>query len=107
MNERGQVGVPQVILQFAAQVPVVDIDGDGAQLDDGEQRFHRLDGVAGIEADMVTGLDSLGSQVVGQAVGLVFQLGVGDLAVAADQRDPPGEGVDGMLEQVGHVQCHG
>ena len=74
---------------------------------DGEQRFHGLDGVAGVQADVVAGTDSLGGQVVRQAVGLVFELGVGDLAVAADQRDPLGEGVDGMLEQVGHVQCHG
>ena len=35
------------------------------------------------------------------------RLGDFDLAVAADQRHPPGEGIDGMLEQVGHVQRHG
>jgi hypothetical protein len=45
--------------------------------------------------------------VVGKPVRLVFELGVRDLAVAEDQRDPIGEGIDGMLEQVGHVQCHG
>ena len=56
---------------------------------------------------MVTGTDPLGGQVVGQPVRLVFELGVRDLAVAEDQRDPVREGVDGMLEQVGHVQCHG
>jgi len=56
---------------------------------------------------MVTGTDPLGRQVVSEPVGLVLELGVGDLAVAADQRDPIREGVDGMLEQVGHVQCHG
>ena len=56
---------------------------------------------------MVAGTDSLGGQVVREAVGLVLELAVGDLAVAADQRDPLGEGVHGMLEQVGHVQCHG
>ncbi len=56
---------------------------------------------------MVTATDPLGCQVVGQPVRLVFELGVRDLAVAEDQRDPIREGVDGMLEQVGHVQCHG
>jgi hypothetical protein len=45
--------------------------------------------------------------VVGEPVRLVFELGVGDLAVAADQRDPIREGIDGMLEQIGQVQCHG
>jgi hypothetical protein len=107
VNEGGQVGVPQVIRQFVAQVPVVDVDGSGPELDGGEQRFHGLDGVAGVEADMVTGTDPLGGQVVGQPVRLVFELGVRDLAVAEDQRDPVREGIDGMLEQVGHVQCHG
>ena len=96
-----------MVRQFARQVPVVDVDGHGAELDRGEQRRHGLDGVAGVEADVAAGADPLGGQVVGQAVGLVFELAVGDLAVAADQRDPLGEGVDGMLEQVGHVQCHG
>ena len=56
---------------------------------------------------MVTGPDAEGGQVVGQAVGLVVKLGVGDLAVSEDQRYPLRVGVDGMLEQVGHVQCHG
>ena len=56
---------------------------------------------------MVTGTDPPGGQVVGQAVRLVFELGVRNLAVAEDQRDPIREGVDGMLEQVGQVQCHG
>ena len=56
---------------------------------------------------MAAGPDSLGGQVVGQAIGLVLELAIGDLAVAVDQRDPLGEGVGGMLEDVGHIQCHG
>jgi hypothetical protein len=56
---------------------------------------------------VVTRADPLGGQVVGKAVRLVFELGVRNLAVAEDQRDPIREGVDGMLEQVGQVQCHG
>ena len=91
MDEGGQVGVPQVVRQFVLQVPVVDVDGHGAELDGGEQRFHGLDGVAGVKADMVAGTDALAGQVVGEAVGLVFELAVGDLAVAADRaRAAPG-----------------
>jgi hypothetical protein len=56
---------------------------------------------------MVAGTDSPAGEVVGQAVGLVFELAVGDQALAADQRAPRGEGVDRVLEQVGQVQCHG
>jgi hypothetical protein len=107
VNEGGQVGVPQVIGQFALEVPEVDVDGDGAQLDRGEERLHRLDGVAGVEADVAAWTGPLGGRVVGQAIGLVLELAVGDLALAVDQRDPVGEGVGGMLEDVGHIQCHG
>jgi hypothetical protein len=107
VDEGGQVGVPQVIGQLALPVAEVDVDGHRAELDRGEQRCHRLDGVAGIEADVAAGSGPLGGQVVGQAIGLVLELAVGDLAVAVDQRHPLGEGIGGMLEDVGHIQCHG
>ena len=107
VDEDGQAGVFQVVRQLLRQVPVVDVDHHGPELDRGEQRRHGLDGVAGVQADVAAGADALGGQVVREAVGLVLEPAVGDLAVAADQRDPLGEGVDGMLEQVGHVQRHG
>ena len=45
-------------------------------------------------------------QVVGEAVGLLLQLGVGDLLVAADQGDTVRHGVDGVLGEIGDVQGH-
>ena len=56
---------------------------------------------------MVTRPDPQPGQVVREAVGLVLQPGVGDLAIPVDERDPLWVGVDGMLEQVGQVQCQG
>jgi hypothetical protein len=43
---------------------------------------------------------------VGEAVGLVLQLGVGDLLVAADQGDTVRHSVDGVLGEIGYVQGH-
>jgi hypothetical protein len=43
---------------------------------------------------VVAGTDAAGGQVVGQAIGLVLELGVGEPTIAADQRDPLGESVD-------------
>ena len=107
VDEDGQARVVQVVRQLLRQVPVVDVDHYGPELDRGEQRRHGLDGVAGVQADVAAGTDALGGQVMREPVGLVLEPGVGDLAVAADQRDTLREGIHGMLEQVGHVQRHG
>ena len=42
-------------------------------------------------------LDALVDEVVREAVGLLLQLPIGDLVVAADQGDPIGDDVDGVL----------
>ena len=99
--------IAQVVRELVAQVAEVDVDGDRAELDRGQQRRHRLDRVVGVEADVAAGPDSLGGQVVGEPVGLVLELAVGDLQVAVDQGHPVGERVGGVLEDVGHIQCHG
>jgi hypothetical protein len=107
VDERAQVGVAQVIRQLALQAAEVDVDGDRPELDRRQQRRHRLDRVTGVEADVPARADALGGQVVGEPVGLVLELAVGDLQVAVDQRDPVGERVGGVLEDIGHIQCHG
>ena len=107
VDERAQVGVAQVIGELFLQVAEVDVDGDRPELDRRQQRRHRLDRVVGVEADVPAGADALGGQVVRQPVGLVFELAVGDLQVAVDQGDPVGERVGGVLEDIGHIQCHG
>jgi hypothetical protein len=44
---------------------------------------------------------------VGQAVGLLLQLGIGELVVTADQGDTVRHSVDGVLGKIGNVQGHG
>ena len=76
-------------------------------LHDGDQRLDRLDGVTGVEPDVITWPDSESGQMMSQPVGPLLELAVRDLPVAAGYRGTFSEGVHGMLEEVGEVQGHG
>ncbi len=106
MHQRDHVGVVEQILQLALDVAEVDVDQDRAGLDDAEHRDDDLDAVAAVQADLVVLLDALVDEVVREAVGLLLQLGVGQLFVAADQGDTVRHGVDGVLGKVGDIQGH-
>ena len=45
-------------------------------------------------------------EVVREAVGLLLELGVGQLLVAADEGDTVRHGVDSVLGKIGNVQGH-
>ena len=107
MHQRDHVGVLEQVLQLALDVAEVDVDQDGAGLDDAEHRDDDLDAVAAVQPDLVVLLDALVDEVVGEAVGLLLQLGVGQLLVAADEGDTVWHGVDGVLGKIGNVQGHG
>ena len=51
-------------------------------------------------------LHALVDEVVGEAVGLLLQLGIGQLFVARDQGDAVRHGVDGVLGKIGNIQGH-
>ena len=107
VHQRDHVGVLEQVAQFALDVAVVDVDQDRARLDDAHHRDDDLDAVAAVEADLVVLLHTPLLQVVREAVGLLLELGVGQLLVAADQGDTVRDGIDGVLRQVGNIQGHG
>ena len=107
MHQRDHVGVLEQVPQLALDVAEVDVDQDGAGLDDAEHRDDDLDAVPAVQPDLVVLLHALVDQVVGEAVGLLLQLAVGQLVVAADQGDAVWHGVDGVLGEVCNVQGHG
>ncbi len=107
MHQRDHVGVLEQIPQLALDVAEVDVDEDGAGLDDAEHRDDDFDAVAAVQPDLVVLLDALVDEVVGEAVRLLLQLGVGELLVAADEGDAVRHGVDGVLGEIGNVQGHG
>ena len=107
MHQRDHVGVLEQVAQFALDVAVVDVDQDRARLDDAHHRDDDLDAVAAVEADLVVLLHPLLLQVVREAVGLLLELGVGQLLLAADQRYTVRDGIDGVLRQIGNIQGHG
>lgn len=97
MDQRDHVGVVEQVAQLALDVAVVDVHQDGTRLDDAEHRDDDLDAVSAVEAHLVVLFSPLLEQIVSKAVGLLLQLGVGQLLVAADQGDTLGHSVDGVL----------
>ena len=106
VDEGDQVGVVEQVGQLVFDVAEVDVDRHTAHF---ERRHHGdqpLDGVLGVDADVVAGADALGEQVIGHFVGLGVELGEGQRGVAAHHRRPVGHRVDGAFEQVGDVEPH-
>ena len=83
------------------------VDRDGTDLEDREQGDDVLDGVLGVEPDVIALPDPLAGQVVGQLVGLTLELCVSHFAVADLDRHLLGRGVDGVFEEVSDVVAHG
>ncbi len=106
VHERDHVRVVEQVLELALDVTEVDVDQDRARLDDAEHRDDDLDAIAAVQADLVVLLDALVDEVVGEAVRLLLQLGIGQLFVAADEGDTVRHGVDGVLGKVGDIQSH-
>lgn len=107
VHQRDHVGVVEQVAKFALHVTEVDVHQDGARLHDAQHRDHDLDAVAAVQADLVVLLHALIDQVVREAVGLILQLGVGQLLIAADNGDTVRHGVDGVLGEIGNIQGHG
>ena len=107
VHQGHHVGVLEQVLQLALDIAEVDVDQNGARLDDAEHRDNDLDAVAAVEPDLVVLLDALVDEVVGELVGLLLQLAVGQLVVTADQGDTIWHGVDGVFGKVCNVQGHG
>jgi hypothetical protein len=101
VHQRGQVRVGEHVVQLVLDVAVVDVDRGGAELARRDQRLQCLDGVAGVEPDVISRPDPGAGQVVGQPAGPLIELAVGYLPVPAGHRGTVGEGVRGVLEEVG------
>ena len=106
VHQSDHVGVVEQVAQFTLDIAVVDVDQNGAGFDDAEHRDDDLDAVAAIQADLVVLLDAVVDQVVRQPVGLLLELGEGDLLVPADDGHAVGHGVDGVLGEISDVEGH-
>ena len=106
-HARHELRVVDQVRQLRLDVAVVHVDRDGTHLEGAEHRRDPLLGVHGVDPDVVAGLHALLGQPVADAVGALVQLGEGEGAVAVDQAEPVGDGVDGVLEEVSDVVGHG
>ncbi len=90
--------------------PVVQVDGDGPQLEAGEQRLEVLVAVAQGDADRIVATDAQIGEDVGEAVGPLAELAVGEallgLGVGTGAHDclPVADRRHHRLEQVGKVE---
>ena len=106
MDEGDQVGVVVEVPELVLDIPVVDVDGHGPGLEAGDHGLDVLGAVLELDADVVAAPDACRLEVVGQAVGALLELGVGEATVAAHQCLPLADHVGQRLEDVGQVEVH-
>ena len=100
MDERHHVRILEDVLQLVLDVPEVDVDHHGTDLEHRDHGLDGLDGVARIDPHLVARLDSLFTQVVTEAVGPILQLRVGEFVTVRRECDAVGDEVDGVLYEV-------
>ena len=103
VNERNHVGVVEDVLQLVLDVPVVDVDHHGPDLENRDHGLDRLDDVPAVDADLVTRLNAMFTQVVTEAVCSVLQLCISHLAVVRDQRNAVRN--EGRLRALRSLRC--
>jgi hypothetical protein len=101
-----EVGVGEQVSQFVVDVAVIDVDPHGSKLEDGPRRLHPFGAVEGVDADVVSRTDTHRGQVVGQTVGPLVHLCVGEPPSSGNQVLAVAESVHRPLEKVGKVELH-
>ena len=106
MHERDEIGVVEQVPQLGFDVAVVDVDRDRAQLVRGEDRLDELVAVERVDADVVAGPDALRGEVVREAVRVLLELARTSAPVADDDRDPVGDRVGDVFDEICDVPGH-
>src|SRR5664280_1840831 len=95
------------VLQLAGDVAVVDVDGNGADLEAGEHALDVLGAVGELEADPIARTDPGAFEAVGKSVGALVQLGVAEPAAPRYHRRLLSDLIDHALEEIGEIELHG
>src|SRR5215472_9020854 len=106
VDQPDEVAVPEKRAELPGHVSVVDVDRYRPDLERGQHALDVLGPVVEQDADVVAWRDAHPQQMVGKPVGALVELGVRQPAIAADQCQAVGDGVDDALEQVGQVEVH-
>ena len=102
-DERHDPRVIEQVTQLAGNVAVVDVDGNGTQLEAREHRLEVLGAVPQIHADVVARSDPALGKHVGEPIRSLLDRRVRELTTLAHQSDPVGDAVDHRLPYVGEV----
>ena len=106
VHDDDRVRVVEDVARLVGDVAVVDVDRDGACLVRAEHRLDPFGAVPGVDRDLVARLDTVVEEMMGEAVGALVELGVGEAPVAGDERRPVRHRVGHDLVEVGEVELH-
>ena len=105
-EERLQVGVVEEVTELFVDVAVVDVDPHGTDLEDRPEDLRPLDGVVGVDPNVVTGLNPEVGEGVAELVRAGLELGVGSSLAPGNERSSLGESIDGLFEEISEVEVH-
>ena len=103
-NDGDEVCVVEQVGELGVDVAVVDVDGDGPDLEGAQHAFDVLGAVEQLQTHVVAGADARGQQVVGQSVGSFVELVIGQPATTGHHRLVLGDGVGHQLEQITEIE---
>ena len=105
-DQADEPGILVEVAKLRGDVAVIDVDGNGADLEAGEHPLEVLAPVGQLQADAVAGADAGAREMVREAVGPTVELGVGEPTVVGDDGRLLRDDVDHALEEVGQIEFH-
>ncbi len=99
-DEGGGAGVIEDVGEFIGFGGGVDHHEDAAGFEYGPNGDDGFDGVIEADGDAVAAADTGGEQTVGEAIGELVDLGVGEALLAADEGGFSGEAAGGVFEKL-------
>ena len=105
-ENRDEIGVLAEIAELVFDVAVVDVDGNGAQLECGDHCFHELGAVEQVNSDVRARTHPARPKHARQTIGSLVELPKAQSARPRDERRAVRNAVDQRLEQVRDVELH-
>ncbi len=99
-----EVGVVDHVAELGGDVAIVDVHRYRPRLVAADHGLGPLGPVVGEDADVGAGGNTRGGQVMGEPVGPLVELAVGEAFGPRHQRQAVGDGVDHHFEQIGQVE---
>jgi hypothetical protein len=106
MQQRNEICVVAQVAELILDVAVVHVDGYRSDLQTGDHAFDVFHPVVHVHTDVVALGHAATLQIVGEAVGSLFDAFVRKAPVTTDQGFAIADGVGNAFEEVGQVELH-